>query len=190
MRSQPKTFKEACTGAKAVLRRRTRNYEFQSLSENKTWALVPRSSSENVISCKCVYIVKKYQTSGGYIGIRYNARVVACGFSQVKGVNFSETYAPVVKVTLIITLLVIVTNFQLYLRQMDVVAAFLFGKLDDGVYMVQPEQYENGNSKKIVCPLVRSLYGLEQAPSQWKKGNDTFFCGVLGMTEKTADMCL
>lgn len=93
--------------------------------------------------------------------------------------DFSKTYAPVVKFTSIRALLAIVTKLHLYLHQMDVVTAFLYGKLDEEVYMEQPERYVNGNPEKTVCLLVRSLFGLKQTPRQWNKEIDIFFVAIL-----------
>lgn len=79
--------------------------------------------------------------SDGSLGTCCKARLAARGFSQVGGVDFSETYSPVVNFTSIPTVLVIVTNFQLNLHQVDVVAAFLNGKLDLEVYVEKSEGY-------------------------------------------------
>lgn len=164
--------------------------EFQSLSDIKRWVLVHRPSSTNVNFFKRLFKVKEEQKYDGSPTTRYNAQLVARCFSQVKGVDFSETYAPVIKFTSVRTLLSIMTNFPLYLHQMVVVTALPYGKLDEEIYMEQPEGYENGNSEKIGCRLVRFLCFLKQAPRQWIKEIDAFLRGTLGMTSNTAGMCL
>lgn len=94
------------------------------------------------------------------------------------------------KFTSIRILLAILTNLHLHLQQMNVVTAFLYDKLDEGVYIERPDGFEKGNPEAAVCGLDRAVYGPKQAPRQWKEKVDLFFCGDLGMTRSTADFCL
>ena len=83
----------------------------------------------------------------------------------MQGVDFCETYAPVIKFTSIRVLLALVAHHNLELHQMDVVTAFLNGEVDEDIYMEIPEGVpQNGNS--LVCKLSKALYGLKQAPRQ------------------------
>lgn len=113
--------------------------------------------------------------------------MIAGEFFQVEGVDFFETYAPVVKLTSI-RVLGIVVKFNLYLYQMDVVTAFLNEKLDEEIYTEQPEGYESGSPKNTTCRHVRSLYRLKQALRQWNQEINKFFCKELGITRNTADL--
>ena len=61
----------------------------------------------------------------------------------------------------------LVTHFDLELHQMDVKTAFLNGDIDETIYMVQPENFVSGDTKKMVCKLKKSIYGLKQASRQW-----------------------
>ena len=95
--------------------------------------------------------------------IRLKARLVARGFSQIYGIDYLDTYAPVVKLASIRILLAIAAVFGLEIHQMDVVTAFLAGDLKEEIYMEQPEGYEM-NGKDMVCRLIKSLYELKQVP--------------------------
>jgi hypothetical protein len=96
----------------------------------------------------------------------YKSRLVAKGFLQKQGVDFEEVYALVSKHTTLRVLLAIVAQQDLELHQLDVKTAFLNGELEEEIYMQQPQGYEQGGPN-IVCRLLRTLYGLRQAPRAW-----------------------
>ena len=90
---------------------------------------------------------------------------MARGFSQIYGVDYLDTYAPVVKLTSIRILLAIAAIYGLEIHQMDIMTAFLAGDLEEEIFMEQPEGFEVGTKEDdLVCRLRRSLYGLKQAP--------------------------
>ena len=122
--------------------------------------------------------------------MRLKSRVVACGYSQIAGVDFSETYAPVVKLTSIRVIGAVSVELDLEVHQMDFVTAFLNGTLDETIYMEQPPGFEEGDSQKIVCLLKKAIYGLKQSPRQWYAKIDDFFVRVLGMERNPADDCV
>ncbi|GJV48324.1 ribonuclease H-like domain-containing protein [Tanacetum coccineum] len=98
---------------------------------------------------------------------RYKARLVANGSSQQLGVNFDETFSPVVKPATIRTVLSLAVSRQWHIHQLDVKNAFLNGDLSKIVYMHQPPNFVNSRYPHHVCLLQRSLYGLKQAPRPW-----------------------
>ena len=106
-------------------------------------------------------------------GEQYKARLVAKGFAQKEGIDYNEIFSPVVKHTSIRLLLAIVAQFDLELEQMDVRTAFLHGKLEEQIYMRQPEGYIQKGQEGMVCLLRKSLYGLKQSPRQWYKKFDS-----------------
>jgi len=188
--ADPRTFAEALNGPHGKAWMDSMQSEYDSLIENGCWELVPRPPNTNVISSKWVYKTKEEQTEKGDLGTRRKSRMVARGFGQVEGVDYSETYAPVVKLTSIRVLLAIVVILNLILHQMDVITAFLNGDLNELVFMEQPQGFERGNPAEVVCRLIKSIYGLKQAPRQWYAKIDDFFTKSLGMERSPADDCV
>ncbi|GJX90100.1 retrovirus-related pol polyprotein from transposon RE1 [Tanacetum coccineum] len=138
--------------------------EIQALHHNNTWTLVPRPPHTNVIGSKWVFRTKYH--ADGTIDC-YKARLVAQGFTQIAGFDFSHTFSPVVKATTVrIVLFLAVTN-QWNLHQLDVKNAFLNVNLYETVYMEQPPGYIDQRYPNHVCRLNKALYALRQAPRAW-----------------------
>ncbi|KAK1598830.1 hypothetical protein QYE76_018634 [Lolium multiflorum] len=144
--------------------RQAMDEEYKALMDNKTWHLVPPSRNKNLIDCKWVYRIKK--RADGSID-RYKARLVAKGFKQRYGIDYEDTFSPVVKIATIRTVLVIAVSRGWNLRQLDVKNAFLHGVLEEEVYMRQPPGFEDPHAPHHVCRLDKALYGLKQAPRAW-----------------------
>ena len=140
------------------------NEELSALATNRTWTLVPYRPDMNVVGCKWVYKAK-LKPDGSLE--RLKARLVAKGFSQVDGVDFSETFSPVIKPASILLALTIAAVKGWEIRQLDVKNAFLHGYLSQPVYMQQPPGYVDSQFPTHVCQLSRALYGLKQAPRAW-----------------------
>jgi hypothetical protein len=141
--------------------------EYDSLIKNHTWDIVRRPKNRQVVTNKFVLKHKKNEIAQI---IRLKARLVARGFSQVYGVDYLDTYAPVVKLASIRILLAIAAIYGLEIHQMDVVTAFLAGELEEEIYMEQPEGFRVGKDEEdLVCLLRKSLYGLKQAPRVWNR---------------------
>uniref|UniRef100_A0A2N9HIT4 Integrase catalytic domain-containing protein n=1 Tax=Fagus sylvatica TaxID=28930 RepID=A0A2N9HIT4_FAGSY len=138
--------------------------EFQALQKQDTWSLVPLPSSKNVVGCKWVYKLKTH--SDGTIA-RYKARLVAKGFHQQHGIDFNETFSPVIKPPTVRLVLSLAVSLNWPLRQLDVKNAFLHGTLNEEVYMIQPQGYIDPIHPHYVCKLQKSIYGLKQAPRAW-----------------------
>ena len=99
--------------------------------------------------------------------IRNKARLVAQGFTQVEGLDFGETFAPVARLEAIRILLAYAAHHNIMLYQMDVKSAFLNGKLSELIYVEQPPDFENLKKPNHVFKLHKALYGLKQAPRAW-----------------------
>ena len=98
---------------------------------------------------------------------RYKTRLVAKGYSQVEGIDIHEIFSLVVKLVSIHTMLALTTLLNLELEKLDVKTSFLHGDLDEELHMEQPEGFIQGRSRRLVCKLRKSLYGLRQSPRQW-----------------------
>ncbi|PKI50006.1 hypothetical protein CRG98_029593 [Punica granatum] len=180
---EPQTFAQAC---KHCAWREAMKEEYLALLQNHTWDLVPPSSVQNVVGCKWVYRIKK--KADGTID-RYKARLVAKGFNQREGVDYSETFSPVIKPVTIRTVLSIAVSSQWQIRQLDVKNAFIIGHLAEEVYMSQPPGFIDASCPNHVCRLRRSLYGLKQAPRAWFQRLNTYL-QRLGLSDSKADPSL
>lgn len=160
---EPKSYAEAMLRPDKDKWIEAMNEEIMSLVKNDVFELVERPNC-NIVTNKWVLKIKR--KTNGEID-RYKARLVARGFSQIYGMDYHETYAPVVNTVCIRMLFAMAAARKLHMSQFDVKTAFLNGTLDETVYMEQPEGFAENNSK--VCRLKRSLYGLKQSPRQWNK---------------------
>ncbi|XP_021807084.1 uncharacterized protein LOC110750984 [Prunus avium] len=146
--------------------------EIEALHAQGTWDLVPLPPAKNLVGCKWVYRIKK--NADGSIA-RHKACLVAKGFSQEEGIDYSETFSP----------------FNWSLRQLNVKNAFLHGILQEEVYMTQPQGFESKlHPSDFVCKLRKSLYGLKQAPCAWNERFTSFFLPSLGFQASLADPSL
>ncbi|KAJ0555563.1 putative RNA-directed DNA polymerase [Helianthus annuus] len=141
------------------------NLELKALHRNKTWEIVDLPPNRKAIGCKWVYKIK-YKSTGEIE--RYKARLVAKGFSQKEGIDFFETFSLVVKMVIVRCVLSMVVHFNWEIYQFDINNAFLYGDLNEEVYMCLPDGY-NSSYGSTVCKLKKSLYGLKQAPRMWNE---------------------
>ncbi|KAK1631581.1 hypothetical protein QYE76_005896 [Lolium multiflorum] len=139
--------------------------ELNNFKRNDVWTLMKRPDHcRNVIGTKWVF--KNKQDEHGII-IRNKARLVAQGYSQVEGVDFGETFAPVARLESICILLPFAAHYGFKLQQMDVKSAFLNGPLHEEVYVKQPPGFEDPHFPNHLFKLNKALYGLKQAPRAW-----------------------
>jgi histone deacetylase 1/2 len=166
--------------------RKAMQEEITALHKNGTWHLVLAVKGANVIDCKWVYKIKR--RAYGSID-RYKGRLVAKGFKQCYGIDYEDTFSPVVKIATIRLVLSVVVSRGWCLRQLDVQNAFLHGVLEEEVYMRQPPGFENANKPHYICKLDKALYGLKQAPRAWYARLSTKLCD-LGFKPSKSDTSL
>ncbi|MCO5576728.1 hypothetical protein L7F22_030545 [Adiantum nelumboides] len=138
--------------------------ELASLHRNRTWSLVPLPEGRQPITCK--WIIRRKLHPDGSIA-RYKARLVARGFSQIPGLDYGDTFSPVLRMSSFRLLLAMAAQFDFELYQLDVQTAFLHGDLSEELYMQQPPLFESSEYPHHVCRLHRSIYGLKQSPRLW-----------------------
>ena len=161
---EPRTVNEALNCSSSRKWKEAMDEEYKALIDNQIFQLAVLPPNRKAIGCKWVFKLKL--NADGSIE-KYKARLVAKGFSQKEGIDFSETFAPVVKFVTIRCILAISASLDFELQQMDVKAAFLHGDLEEEIYMKQPEGYEDKSRPNDVWKLTKSLYGLKQASRTW-----------------------
>jgi hypothetical protein len=160
--------------------------EYEALQANHTWDLVPAPPGANVVTGKWIFKLKLH--ADGSLE-RYKARYVLRGFTQRPGVDFDETFSPVVKPATIRTVLTLAMARDWPVHQLDVTNAFLHGTLTETVYCTQPVGFVDPTQPDMVCKLNKSLYSLKQAPRAWYSRFATFLCSQ-GFVEAKSDTSL
>jgi hypothetical protein len=144
--------------------------EMDSIHWNGTWVLTTLLPGKAAISTKWVF--KQKQGADGSI-LKCKARLVARGFEQRQGLDYEETFAPVVKWGTLRTILALAAQRHYPIYHLDVKTTFLHGHLSEEVYTLQPQGYEAPGKEHLVCRLNKALYGLRQAPRAWYERIDS-----------------
>ncbi|GJX11405.1 putative ribonuclease H-like domain-containing protein [Tanacetum coccineum] len=126
--------------------------------------LVYLPCGKKAIRTKWVYRNKKDERG---VVVRNKARLVAQGHRQEEGIDYDEVFAPVARIEAIRIFLAFASYMGFIVYQMDVKSAFLYGKIDEEVYVSQPPSFIDPNYPKKVYKVVKALYGLHQAPKAW-----------------------
>ena len=160
---EPKTYKEAMADSyRKAAWQLGMNDEFDSLVKNDTWVLVPLPPGRKALGGKWVFKLKR--GSDGEI-VRHKARWVVRGFEQRAGLDFNETFASVVKPMSYKAIFAMAAALDYEIEQMDVKTAFLYGNIEEDIYIEQPTGYSINDT--LVCKLKKALYGLKQSPRVW-----------------------
>lgn len=181
--TEPSSFTAA---SKSLVWRQAMAEEFSALQRQGTWSLVPNSPDKHVVGCRWVFKIK--HNPDGSVA-RHKARLVAKGFHQEFGVDYTETFSPVVKQATVRIVLTLAVHFHWPLHQLDVTNAFLHGILKEDIYMTQPQGFIDPTFPSHLCKLHKSLYGLKQAPRAWYERFSNYLFG-LGFQSTYADPSL
>ena len=180
---EPQTFHEASSNP---LWQQVMKEELDAQHKTGIWDLVNLPSRKSAIGCKWVYKIKT--RSDGTVD-HYKARIVTRGFTQEYGIDYEETFAPVARLSSVMTLIVVSTARKWPLFQIDVKNVFLNGELSEEVYMKLPPGYSHPpRFPHRVFRLRRALYGLKQVPRAWfaKLSSTISQHGFLGSSFDTA----
>nr|GEY62898.1 retrovirus-related Pol polyprotein from transposon TNT 1-94 [Tanacetum cinerariifolium] len=138
--------------------------ELNEFKRVKVWELIPRLDKVMVITLKWIYKVKLDELAGI---LKNKARLVAHGYRQEEGIDFEESFAPVVRLEATRIFLAYAAHKNMVVYQMDVKTAFLNGNLREEVYVSQPNRFVDQDNPNHVYKLKKALYGLKQAPCTW-----------------------
>lgn len=181
---EPQSYDEAITSPSSAEWREAMQREYDSLIANNVFKLVDRPSNVNVVQCKWVFKLK-YDSSGNFE--KYKARLVARGFTQRYGLDYNDTFSPVVRHSSLRILFSLAVELNLEIDHVDVTTAFLNGNLNETIYMEQPTGFNNNDGK--VCLLLKSIYGLKQASKMW---NERVHCLLIsnGFRQTQCEPCV
>ncbi|KAK3749555.1 hypothetical protein QZH41_007287 [Actinostola sp. cb2023] len=183
---EPNSVDEALKGELSAQWQEAMNSEYSSLLENDTWELVPPPEGANVIGSRWVFKVKRDEN--GSVD-RFKGRLVAQGYSQMKGIDYDEVFSPVARHESLRSLLALANAHDLEMHQMDVTTAFLNGTLDCEIYMSQPEGFVDPKKPDHVCKLKKSIYGLKQSARCWNTTIDEYLKSA-DYRKSDADGCI
>ena len=181
----PKLYEEAISGPEADKWKEAMDAEIGQLNEMETWEEAELPVGRKAIGCRWVLLGKRNEE--GKI-IKYKARLVAQGFSQKPGVDYSDngTFAPVIYFETLRTMLAHTAIHNWKPQQFDIKGAYLHGYLEEELYMAQPPG--NGDDSQWVQKLIQALYGLKQARNVWNtKLNNTLT--ELGFKQLKSNYC-
>ena len=162
--------------------------ELNAHKKNDSFKIIKFEKGMNVIGCRWVFNKKKDE----YGNIKkYKARLVAKGFTQQEGVDYDETFAPVLKYKSMRMILALSTfNKKTNIKQLDVKTAFLNATVNENIYMKIPEGMKINDSENKVIKLNKALYGLKQASNEWNNEINNFLTKELSFTRCIKDTCI
>lgn len=154
------TYSEALSGPDSEKWMKAIDDEKSSLMKNQTWKLVNIEEAKGRKPLTSRWVLREKEE-----GVA-KARLVVRGFEQKEGIDYDEIFSPVANFTSIRTLFCIAAAKGMKIAKFDVKTAFLYGKVKEELFMEIPEGFEKVKGK--ICKLLKSIYGLKQAPSDWK----------------------
>lgn len=183
----PQTVQEALEGIDAKHWKEAMTSEYKSFIDNNCWTLTDRLESHKPVKCKWVFKIKR-----GLNGelLKYRARLVAKGHTQKYGIDYEETFSPVVRYSTIRILLALAAEYNMDIEHLDVKTAFLNGDLKETVFMEQPEGFQIKGQENKVYKLNKAIYGLKQASKAWYEKIDYILCNRLNFIRSSSEPCV
>lgn len=183
----PETYQEALASENKNSWKKAIDEELEALEKNNTWEYAILPEGKKPITSKWVFKIKR-DTDGNVV--RYKARLCAKGCQQKAGLDYSDIFSPTTRYDTIRILLAVVAQNDFEFMQFDIKTAFLYGDIDNDIYMTIPEGVKiNNESNNTVCKLKKSLYGLKQAPRLWNKKFNHFIQNF-GLIQSKIDNCV
>lgn len=179
------SLREALNGPEKEQWEMAMKEEFQCFKDSDAWELSDAPEDSRVVQCKWV-LRKKYDSDNK---VRYRARLVAKGFTQVEGVDFTDTFSPVVRHTTLRLLFALSVKLGLDTTHLDVTTAFLNGTLEETIYMKIPEGFSEQTRAGQVLRLKKAIYGLKQSSRAWYKKVDEVLL-QLGYRRSKIEPCM
>nr|GEZ21594.1 putative ribonuclease H-like domain-containing protein [Tanacetum cinerariifolium] len=144
----------------------------------KVWRLVDLPKGKHAFRIKRVYRNKKDERR---IVVRNKARLVAQGYTQEEGIDYDEVFSLVARIEAIRLFLAYASYMGFIVYQMDVKSTFLYGIIEEEVYVCQPPSFEDPHFPNKVYKVEKALYGLHQASRAWINAQELSdeFCGEL-----------
>lgn len=182
----PHTVREALSGQERDLWKEATEEERKSLIKNDTWTLTDLPADRKALETKWVFRTKK-DSAGGVE--RHKARLVVKGCSQKEGIDYQETYSPVIRYASGRFLCALATKYALRMDQMDVATAYLHGEMEKEIYVKSPKELAEPNQGKKVWRLKKAMYGFKQSGRAWNKKLDGTL-KKMGLRQSKTDACI
>ena len=160
--------------------------DIDSLNQHNAWDLVELPEGQKSVGSKLAFEV---QANADGSTERFKVRLVAQGYTQREGLDYDETFSPVVHSESIRSVISLTCKEGLKLHQMDVTTAFLNGDLDQEIYIRQPKGFIADGQEHLICRLKKSLYGLKQSSRCWNQVLDAQL-KKMGLQQSTSDPCI
>ena len=176
----PKTLKEVMERSDWSEWSKAIDDELALMAKYHVWDVVDEPAGKNIVGCRWVFRIKR---DADRKILKYKVRLVAQGFTQVYGIDFLDTFAPVARLSAIRTVIALAASKNWELRQMDIKSAYLNSPIDAEIYMRLPPGY---GQKGMVAKLNRGIYGLHQSGNLWHKTLSIMF-NHLHLTRSAVD---
>ena len=193
IQNDPQTYREAVNSPEGSRWREAIDNELNALRNKQVYSIIEKAKvydknkKPNVLSSRWVF-KRKVDESGN---VKFKGRLVTRGYQDRNEYDLRETYAPVSRLSLVRAFLIIANKYRLCLKQLDIETAFLYGDLDEEIYLEIPEgvNVDCETKKNFLWKLEKSLYGLKISPKKW---NDRFSKTMvrLGFVSHVFDPCL